>query len=377
MTVSLQLSRKFSTTIISMVRHLSKRSNPGIGHQVAALEDTTEVIKNDPEGFGGLESDLMNAHKTHKKHESEIRQQKDKLRQFLVKNKYFRDDPLPNLLTYAEKEQIKILHSRDSEEWTVERLAESFPANREIVLKILRANWKPLSAKRIRSHDASAFENWELFKRGELNQKLANEFREHLKKFADRRSEDLRTLPDPTKTFSKTQWQKPKCTEFSSIVSFRTQDKPKNPKAFSDVVSKRNDSFLLRAPKEDETYLLSKVQNKQQMTINELKESQQTSISNCTSLERTAAMELTNSSGTGVVKSGLATSPVLDYTEKFASNEVIISEHDRKRFEMSAVKDHIHIPRKLWRKGATYRIEDSYYDDDGELLYRVPGMTGS
>lgn len=36
----------------------------------------------------------------------------------------------------------------------------------------------------------------------------------------------------------------------------------------------------------------------------------------------------------------------------------------------------IHIPRKLYRKGATYRVDDSYYDDDGEFLYRVPGMTG-
>ncbi|XP_015171754.1 PREDICTED: uncharacterized protein LOC107064020 [Polistes dominula] len=34
----------------------------------------------------------------------------------------------------------------------------------------------------------------------------------------------------------------------------------------------------------------------------------------------------------------------------------------------------IQIPSKLYQKGKTYRISDCYYDDDGEFLYRVPGV---
>lgn len=34
----------------------------------------------------------------------------------------------------------------------------------------------------------------------------------------------------------------------------------------------------------------------------------------------------------------------------------------------------IRIPKKAYKKGATYKIDDCYYDDDGKFLYRVIGM---
>ncbi|XP_035720082.1 uncharacterized protein LOC118440733 isoform X2 [Vespa mandarinia] len=34
----------------------------------------------------------------------------------------------------------------------------------------------------------------------------------------------------------------------------------------------------------------------------------------------------------------------------------------------------IQIPQNIYQKGKTYRISDCYYDDDGEFLYRVPGV---
>lgn len=35
----------------------------------------------------------------------------------------------------------------------------------------------------------------------------------------------------------------------------------------------------------------------------------------------------------------------------------------------------IRIPKKAWKKGATYKVDDCYYDDDGKFLYRVIGFT--
>lgn len=35
----------------------------------------------------------------------------------------------------------------------------------------------------------------------------------------------------------------------------------------------------------------------------------------------------------------------------------------------------IRIPKKAYKKGATYKVDDSYYDDDGKFLYRVLGMS--
>lgn len=34
----------------------------------------------------------------------------------------------------------------------------------------------------------------------------------------------------------------------------------------------------------------------------------------------------------------------------------------------------IQIPKNIYQRGKTYRISDCYYDDDGEFLYRVPGV---
>lgn len=34
----------------------------------------------------------------------------------------------------------------------------------------------------------------------------------------------------------------------------------------------------------------------------------------------------------------------------------------------------IQVPASKWQKGCTFKIGDCYYDDDGEFLYRVPGM---
>ena len=36
--------------------------------------------------------------------------------------------------------------------------------------------------------------------------------------------------------------------------------------------------------------------------------------------------------------------------------------------------ERIRVPANKWQKGCTFKIGDCYYDDDGEFLYRVPGM---
>ncbi|XP_037813871.1 uncharacterized protein LOC119605003 [Lucilia sericata] len=378
---SLQISRTFSTTSFLMIRRLPKRSNPGLGYQLTAIEDAAKIIQSDPEGFEGLESDLFNAHKSHKQHELDLQRQKDKIRQHIIERKYFKKEQLPNLLTYAEKEQIKFLHSSDKEEWTVEKLAESFPASAETICKILKANWSPMSPKRIHSHDTSVLRNWERFKKGEYNEKISSDLYEHLKKFVDRETNNFHILHDPTQSFQKRQWQKPKSNEFFSIISSlrpKTNEQV-NTTALTDGKTKEKRAAIDGG--DSDTYLLGEIQNKKPMTIHQLKSSNMSNKSlqdNSKSLDQLAAQKLKNTSGTGIIKDKDTTSSTIaefDYTEKFVSNEIVINEVDRKRYGMSTTKERIHIPRKLWRKGATYRANDCYYDDDGEFLYRVPGMT--
>uniref|UniRef100_A0A1B0A3J7 Uncharacterized protein n=1 Tax=Glossina pallidipes TaxID=7398 RepID=A0A1B0A3J7_GLOPL len=461
---NLFIKYQFHTSLNTLVRR-AKKLNPGLGHLAYGIEDVVDVIESDPEGFDKLEADFMQAGQSYHQHKLDLEKQRERIRHFMVKHKYFRDDTLPNLLTYAEKEHIRLLHSRDAEEWSVERLAESFPATAEIIKKILRANWRPLSAKRVHSHDLLVLENWHRYKKGEFEKQLPPELKEHLKKFVDRRLEDLKALHELSQTFTPIQLPKPKIQEFQSIITscakYKDADTPtsktlpprcanerktaamlrdgepiesfknpfgkdaaqqepiessKNPfgrdavqqKASDITVEIINNEMVISAAnsnnkprketlpsyptydneqlnlpilnkhnEEEETYLLSKTIDKRKMRLEEAKKMK---LSELEHKEETGTGEvdekeidnLANLSNTGIIQRETS----LDFTDKFSSSEVVISAEDSKRFAMSTVKDRIYIPRKLRRKGATYRLEDCYYDYDGEFLYRVPGMTG-
>uniref|UniRef100_A0A034VSG6 Neugrin n=1 Tax=Bactrocera dorsalis TaxID=27457 RepID=A0A034VSG6_BACDO len=385
--------RQLHLAIACMARGVGRRSNPGIGHQLSSMESVDEHLEQDPEGFGDLESDFMTTNHMHREYEREMIQQRERIRHIMVKQKYFRETKLPNLLTYAEKEQMRTLHSRDPEEWTADRLAESFPATPEVVKKIITAKWQARSEHRIRKHDEVVIQNWEKFRSDPQLLKLPPDFQAHLQKFATRRTEDLlavsRGLP-PKPALSR-----PTKQEFLSIIT--SCDKYAEKEDAPEITS-GNSRTMEKVPKatsaEEETYLLQKVYDKRRMRLQELKKFKlsPTELSVCSSelannenqtvnqetIEQQSTSKLHNPSGTGIISKSPNNNPFADNNaiEKYECNEIVISTEDQKRFEITHVKDHIHIPRKVWRKGGTYRVEDAYYDDDGELLYRVPGMSG-
>lgn len=57
-----------------------------------------------------------------------------------------------------------------------------------------------------------------------------------------------------------------------------------------------------------------------------------------------------------------------------AKLDTYVKERNTKISECETYSQPIQIPKKLYQKGKTYRISDCYYDDDGEFLYRVPGV---
>ncbi|XP_037946505.1 uncharacterized protein LOC119678634 [Teleopsis dalmanni] len=391
----------FSRSIIIRTLHkgitnLSRRkANPGIGHQLEL--DVDQHLTDDPEDFENMESDFYEVHKTHRQHEEEMKQQREHVRHLMVKHKYFREQKLPNLLTYAEKEQIRLLHTRDPEEWSVERLTESFPATEDIIKKILSAKWRPRSTKRIREHDEAVIRNWEQLRANkEEMQKLPAELREHLKKFVNRKPADLIDTYDNIPT--RLEIPKPKGNEFVSIITTchkyaEKEPEPPVPQLNAPKENKFKNFNELQKEAEDETYLMDTVKDKRYMRIHELKQKKlspyelsQAMENENTELEKKAAEYLDNTSGTGILPHNTPSSAVtgtsesstsdFNYVQKFESSEIVVSPEDRQRFEMFTIKERIYIPRKLWRKGATFKVEDCYYDDDGEFLYRVPGMTG-
>lgn len=346
-------------------KYIRRKANPGIGIQTKVFRREGILERNEQlENFDDLETDFMKVNKTYKEHEREMQDQREKMRLWLVKNKYFKQKQ-PGFLTYSEKEQIKLLHSRDPEEWTVERLVESFPATPGTIHKIIRAKWIPKSAKRIKEHDAAVIRNWKSLHKDEFTQ-IDCHLKEHIKKFATRKKEDVERL--------ETSWNpsapmpKPKRTHFQNIITSCKGYENKQPAQtlLNDPNGKQVSNKLVM-PEDEETYVSDKIKDKRRMRIQELKTFKLEEKASTSSIEGV----FNNPSGTGIV-----TNEKVFSLERYTSNEVIVSPEDIQKYEMAKIKDKIYIPRKMRQKGATYKVEDCYYDDDGEFLYRVPGMTG-
>uniref|UniRef100_A0A182NA11 Uncharacterized protein n=1 Tax=Anopheles dirus TaxID=7168 RepID=A0A182NA11_9DIPT len=128
-----------------------KARNPGIDKRAALLLENAK-----PKEYESLDDSEANFHQVHKSHrqfEAERAQYRDRLQTWIVGNKYFKSKQL-NFLTWSEKEQIRYLHSFDPEEWSIDKLTESFPADRYTVAKIVKTKWYPKDGKRMERHDA-------------------------------------------------------------------------------------------------------------------------------------------------------------------------------------------------------------------------------
>lgn len=57
-------------------------------------------------------------------------------------------------------------------------------------------------------------------------------------------------------------------------------------------------------------------------------------------------------------------------------NTTVISRKEVSRY-INTINDYplaIRIPKKVWKEGYTYKVKDCFYDDNGDFLYRVPGL---
>lgn len=108
--------------------------NPGIYHTTRLLKENPadEVEDLDFDDLDDFESDFTNAGVTYKEHLAELEARKERQKNLIVKQKYFKEK-LPNFLTWNDKQQIKFLHRTDPEQWTIEKLSESFPALPEAI----------------------------------------------------------------------------------------------------------------------------------------------------------------------------------------------------------------------------------------------------
>lgn len=313
----------------------------------------------------------MNLNKTQRQHEQEVAKMKDFDHRMLIGRKYFKSRS-PNFLTFAEKEQIRKLHDDDPKKYTVDELSHSFPADPKTISILIRNRWTPKDTKRIEKHDESVKKNWEAFKEGkiEIDPMLA----EHLKKFAMRNFNNL-AKPQPYRKLG-VQVPKPRGNEFLSIITsckkYAEVDE-KGEMINEPVTSGR--PLRVRKIESQETRLPDLQHNEDDEIMFKMQGRMEFSKKNITLEElQKIAPQYT------IAKDEEKELSFEDFTPKFKTVAIREKKSDglsqfkseiEKKMEL---KPFIKIPRKSWQRGKLYKVEDCFYSDDGEFLYRVPGL---
>ena len=52
------------------------------------------------------------------------------------------------------------------EEWTIEKITDSFPITAASCRKLLRSKWAPKNLEELAKHDAKVIENWKILSEG-------------------------------------------------------------------------------------------------------------------------------------------------------------------------------------------------------------------
>ncbi|XP_058130515.1 uncharacterized protein LOC131284926 [Anopheles ziemanni] len=350
--------------------YVRKARNPGIDRRAVLLPEDAKSAEY--ENLDDIEPDFHQVHKSHRQYEAEQAQYRDRLQTWIVGNKYFKTKQL-NFLTWSEKEQIRYLHAFDPEEWSIDKLTESFPADRYTIAKIVKTKWQPKDNKRMERHDAAVKENWQMFRSGRI-QNIDPGFAQHLNKFVQRNVDNAGKLK--MKIASKRLYEIRPLPEgeFSAIVTSckkyqnSGQLTDSEQELLMDGSEELGSKELLispNAPKQD-TFLIGEIEHKQHITISEMKKKEGAETNrNVKFVDDHAQLDL----GKGIVDK------LVNMNEQNLVPAFADSSYDLRDKTKEDIKEYIRIPKKLFKKGATYQLDDCFYDDDGEFLYRVPGMT--
>lgn len=353
-------------------RRVRNPSNPGIGKQMKAMSEAPgkPFHPDDPEDYSHLETDFCNVEHTQRTQKREEAFHHERIKHMIVRSKYFKGTQL-NFLTWAEKEQIRHLHHNDADEWSAQKLVDSFPADELTITKILRANWQPRNDVRVRKHDDGVRRAWQTLLNGHIGD-MDPKLRDHLMKFSARR---VLTETQQTGVVAKTSSVREKTgnNEFLNIIT--SCKKYSEPEAAEQQMDAKLE--LPNRPPDSDSFLLGKVNKSKPLMFKQLtgipdNGGQRNGTESRHNPFHDPRREQAVTSA--VPESGVAQTQC--HVQKYETTEVQSTEAELKKLSMPAIQDHISIPKALYRRGATYKLRDCYYDDDGEFLYRVPGMTG-
>lgn len=354
----IKLNLSIRCSVQSSRSYVRRGKEPGIRARLELFSE--DFIKNDPEMIEDTEADFMNVHKAHKQFEKEEKQFDEKVSSLIVGQKYFKEKSV-NFLTFAEKEQIRALHEQDSDNWTIDKLSQAFPADPKTISKIIRNRLFRKTEMEVTKHDEAVRQCWIKFKKDEFQ--IDPILTAHLKKFAYRNfSEACKSKLPMQVPF---QFPKPSTNEFSSIItSCKKYADPKPQENLKQIDSSKNLKFPEGPPSDRDDFVILEdgAPNKlRPMTLNVYQQYSSDVVCQDTS--------------EAVKPHRSETMPDLRNFKRHQETSLDTMKFDHSKiFRELSIEERISIPKKLWKRDQIYRVSDCFYDDDGEFLYRVPGL---
>lgn len=409
---------------IRTIRRNRRGGQAGIRRQVEAFNDE-KAFEDEPEG--DFDVNFFEVGKSYRQHEEEMKLRKEQEKSYTVRHKYFKSSKTPNMLTWAEKEHIRNL--RKEEEWSVERLVESFPATQDVIVKVMTAKWTPSDMKAVERHDNVVKRNWELFKANKLDD-VTPELREHLKRFSDRNFDAKQNAYINAKVDQvQFQFPKPVNEEFSSIITSleKAKDRLERQRIGYDRRTKQiasNQPALVESQQqlqEVSQINIAKKDKSRRMTYDELmkRSTKEVLVPKPAYLSIDLSKSVTSESvrepgaweNSAVVANMEKPVKVVTNTEKPLKVMTKTDKHENRpidkqvtpeskqnqikpfdgiqKYESKTMKlskfadtdsgvfqnmDRIRIPNELRKEGLIYQKHDSFYNHNGHFLYRVPGL---
>lgn len=382
--------------------HGSLFIDPDDGEKSQSIDDVCNI-------FNDQRSPIADLHKFAKK-------EREKLKLKILKRKYFKDPQETNLLTWETKQQICFLNREFPEDWTVDRLVQSFPVSRNGIIKLLKSSYVIKTPEKILEHDLKVKQRWKELE-ADLSRKggpVNLQYKILIESGKLNLMKNAATLKGAPKEVLKLEDGMKTRTEevgvFSSIVKDYTGHKIKKaadekltladefalkrvveaisvwqgnangvPGTPSDRTARETKSF---STQENPTTELNKIPRSMRRKL----KGEEISVDNLSYLEAYQMM------GTGKV----SRSESVDTNKK--ENENVFTERETRKYfkypvrqyysqpsnvknfnEMShqswdpSLQTHIKIPEHLKnKKGVVYKNDDTYYDENGEILFRVP-----
>ncbi|XP_060071138.1 neugrin-like [Ylistrum balloti] len=177
------------------------------------------------------------------------------LKQKIIQKKSFPAVREAAMLTWEAMEQMRFLNKEFPEEWTLDRIVESFPVSRPAAIKILRSKRPRLSQDAIDRHDLRVQKNLEALKHGDVegNERLENTLKSLMgsnKMSLLSNSGGLKGFPMPT--------SEPSYLNDPKELSFEEQLKQLRVNPFTSILAKYNrlESESLKQQDEEENKVM-------------------------------------------------------------------------------------------------------------------------